>query len=145
MKTVLFSLAIAGWISSIFVHITAITGDDLSARYPFVMALHGGVFLVWIPVVFYLKKDEDYKKFQQAGFIRRSNPVTLLKVLFKNAPPFLKLIAIAGFIYAPINFMIPMAEPDTEMNTARLFSGHWIAFYGIALAVLYPFKKTVVL
>jgi hypothetical protein len=30
-----------------------------------------------------------------------------------------------------------------QANTLRGFSGHWIAFYGMAMAVLYPFNKQV--
>lgn len=145
MKKVLFSMACLGWIASAIVHVTAISGADLSDRYPFVMGLHAGIFVVWIPMLLSLKKDEAYNKFQQSGTIRKSNPFTLFKVLMKNAPPYMKLIAIAGFIYAPINFILQVAEPTIEMNTGRLFSGHWIGFYGIAAAALYPFKKAVVL
>jgi hypothetical protein len=145
MKKVLFSIACLGWIASVIVHTTAIGGEDLSDKYPFVMGLHAGIFVVWIPMLLFLKKDEDYKQFQQSGILKRSNPFTMFKIMFKNTPPYLKLIAIAGFIYTPINFMMPVADPSIEMNTARLFSGHWIGFYGIAVAVLYPFKKAVVL
>jgi len=28
-----------------------------------------------------------------------------------------------------------------KANETRGFSGHWIAFYGIAMAVLFPFQK----
>ena len=144
MKKILFSIALLGWITSLAVHIAAATSATLFEEYPIVMGLHLGVFVVWIPMMLYLKRDEEYMHFQQSGLLRRSNPFKLFNILLKNAPIYLKLIAVAGLIYAPINFIVPMAGPGM-MNTARLFSGHWMAFYGIAMAVVYPFKKTVIL
>jgi len=145
MKKILFSIACLGWISSVTVHIMSITEGDITEKYPLVMGLHAGVFVVWIPMFLYLNKDKDFKQLQQAGFLQRSNPFATFEVMFKNAPTYLKIIAIAGFIYVPINFMMPALEPDVKVNTGRLFSGHWIAFYGVALASLYPFKKEAVL
>lgn len=144
MKKILFSIAAVGWTSSVIVHLMAITAGDITEKYPFVMGLHVGVFVVWVPMFLYLNKDKDYKQLQQSVFLQRSNPFATFEIMFKNAPTYLKLVAIAGLIYAPINFMIPTLGPDFGANTARLFSGHWIAFYGIAVAALYPFKKEAV-
>ena len=145
MKKVLFALALFGWLASFIVHILSIGGYDVSKEFPFVMALHVGIFAVWIPTIWHLKKDEEYKQFQQSGFWSRSNPINFFKVLFKNAPPFLKIIAIAGFVYAPLNFLLFSNEVPGEASTDRMFSGHWMAFYGISLAVLYPFNRSIVL
>jgi len=80
------------------------------------------------------------------------------------------VIAAAGLFYAFVNFLLFMTMQNgtpafkdgqyylhnhgklirniTEQeyhhfkaNLLRGFSGHWIAFYGIAAAVLYPFKQ----
>jgi hypothetical protein len=76
----------------------------------------------------------------------------------------------AGFYYAIVNFLVFMfSDPGTpaikdgqyylhthgqwirniteqeyhhyKAATIRGFSGHWVAFYGLAAAVLYPFKR----
>jgi hypothetical protein len=145
MKKALFLIALLGWTASVIVHILSIAGEDLLTTYPVVMALHVGVFIVWLPTVWYLKNDADYKQFQEARILKRSNPIAAFKVLLKKAPMFLKVIAIAGLLYAPVNFMIPFIEPIDEPNSTRMFSGHWMAFYGIALGALYPFNRAVVL
>ena len=145
MKTTVFLLAFLGWIASAIVHIASTTAEDLFVQYPFIMGLHLGVILVWASMFIYLKRDDDYRQFRQAGFVHRLNLIALFKIFFKNTPPYLKLIAIIGFIYAQTNVIISMIDSGIEINSTRHFSGYWIAFYGIAMAVLYPFKKQVVL
>ena len=97
------------------------------------------------------------------------NPFDFFKPILKNIPSWLIVITIAGFFYAIINFMLFIASrlgsPDIQngqyvlqnhgqliktltereyhhykANELRGFSGHWIAFYGIATAALFPFK-----
>jgi len=97
------------------------------------------------------------------------NTFGFLKIIFKNVPRWLIVIAIVGSFYAFINFVLFVATqhgvPDIQngqyvlqshgtliktlseqeyhhfkANEVRGFSGHWIAFYGIAMAVLFPFK-----
>lgn len=150
----------------LIVHLTALIGDyDLSRKIPFLRLLHVGIFIVWIPTILLLRKKteaEDNKV--------QIKPRAFSKSLFSETPAWLKVIAIAGFVYAFINFMLFTASqsgtPDikggqyilhshgkliralTEQeynhylaNQTRGFSGHWIAFYGFAAAVLFPFNK----
>ena len=145
MKKVLFTLALLGWIASLTVHLSSLDGSDISKEYPIVMALHAGVFVVFIPMIFYLKKDETYQLFQKSELSIRMNPVKQFKVLFRNTPPLLKLIALGGMIYVFVNFFLSMGVSPAEMNMTRMFSGHWLCFYGLAVGVLYPFKRAVAL
>jgi hypothetical protein len=98
------------------------------------------------------------------------NPLGFYKIAFKQTPTWLAVLAIGGFLYAFLNFMLFMGSeigtPDIEggkyilqnhgqliktiteqeyhhfkANEMRGFSGHWIAFYGIAMAILYPFSR----
>ena len=90
--------------------------------------------------------------------------------MFSQTPPWLAKIAIAGFFYAFINFgLFMLSDKGTpeikdghyflqnhgqitrqitekeyyhyKAGNLRGFSGHWIAFYGIAAAILFPFGK----
>jgi hypothetical protein len=146
MKKILFPIALLGWLASFAIHIVSLTGTDLQTDYPMIMLLHAGVFVVWIPTVLFLKKDHDYRQFHQSGIWSRSNPVNFLKIVSKNAPWALKIVAAAGFVYAILNFLLCMTTSfPHEPNAARMFSGHWLAFYGIALAALYPSQRQTVL
>ncbi|WP_146193491.1 hypothetical protein [Flavobacterium sediminis] len=171
MKKKLFYFAIAGWTSGLMVHLLSLAKINVTETIPFIWVLHIGIFVVWIPVIFELNKNEEFKKYQQ---LRRQNsvkPFSLFKIIFKETPTWLVVIAIGGFFYAVLNFMLFTSSqpgvPDfindqyvlqnhgklikviTEQeyhhykaNELRGFSGHWLAFYGMAAAILFPFNKS---
>jgi hypothetical protein len=169
MKKYLFYFALTGWTLGMLVHILSLADIDVTEKVPFVWLLHIGIFVVWVPVVLDLKKNEELQEYQQSGMLNRMNPIGFFKILFKETPTWMTIIAGAGFFYALINFMLFIASqggtPDikdgqfilhnhgqlikilTEQeyhhykaNEVRGFSGHWILFYGIATAVLYKFS-----
>jgi hypothetical protein len=165
MRQFLFYFAATGWVIGLIVHLTAAMGDyDLTQTIPFLWLLHVGIFVVWVPTILKLKNNPEIKN---KTFI---NPRVFLRVLFKESPTWLIIIAAIGFFYAGFNFSLFMVSqpgvPDvmqgqyvlqnhgqivktlteTEYyhalaNQTRGFSGHWLAFYGIATAVLYPFNR----
>ncbi len=172
MRKFLFFFAATGWTLALIVHLLSLSGFDLSKRVPFIWLLHLGIFVVWIPVVLDWNKNEYFKTIRQSGIANRMNPFVFFKVIFRYTPTWLTIIAIAGFYYAIVNFMLFMffqhgtpAIKDGQFvlqnhgqlittltekeyhhykaNEVRAFSGHWIAFYGIAMAVLFPFKRLV--
>ena len=169
MKKFLFWLALPGWTLAVIVHVLSIAGMDLNEKIPFIWSLHIGIFVVWIPTIFSLRKGEEFKQFQKSSLLTRMNPLSLFKAIFKTTPHWLTAIAVIGFFYAIINFLLfalsQPAVPDAhngqyflenhgqiirtlteqeyhhyQANQLRAFSGHWIAFYGAAMAVLFPFK-----
>lgn len=170
MKKFLFYFAITGWSLGLIVHLLSLASYDIADKVPFVWVLHIGIFVVWIPTVFDLKKNEELNAYNKSGILNRMNPFGFFKILFKQTPTWLSIIAFVGFFYAGINFMLFLSShqgtPDIEdgkyilqdhgrliktlteqeyhrynANEVRGFSGHWLAFYGMAAAVLYPFKK----
>ena len=170
MKKFLFYFAITGCTLGLIVHLLSLADYDITDKVPFVWVLHMGIFVVWLPVVLDLKKNEELKAYQQSGMMNRMNPVGFFKIIFKQTPTWLTVIAIGGFFYAFVNFMLFMASqhgtPDirdgqyilhnhgqliktlTEQeyhhykaNEVRGFSGNWLAFYGLAAAVLFPFNR----
>ncbi|MBS3945508.1 MAG: hypothetical protein KGZ42_08415 [Melioribacter sp.] len=171
MKKVQFYFAVTGWTLGLIVHLLSIADYNASDKVPFVWLLHVGIFVVWLPVVFILTKNEELKAFRQSGTLNQLNPVAASKIFFRQTPRWLTIIAVAGFFYAIINFVFFMTTshfgvPDikdgqfilhnhgkliktlTEQeyhhykaNEVRGFSGHWLAFYGLAAAILFPFGK----
>lgn len=130
IKKIFFFISVTGWILGLIGHIQAITGHVSNAF----MILHFGIFIVWLPAVLCLKKE--------AG-----NSIPEFFNYFKAmpAPVWLKIIAIACFVYAIVNFLLFMApfqaSPENDPDIIRGFSGHWMAFYGMAALILYPFGQ----
>lgn len=170
MKKYIFYLAVVGWTVGLVVHLLAVADVDVTAKVPFVWGLHIGVFVVWLPAILILKNSKAAQDFQKTGTLNTMNPGAILKMMFHNTPAWLTVIAIGGFFYATINIMLFMASqpgvPDIQngqyilhnhgqlikklteqeyhhyrANELRGFSGHWLAFYGMAAAILFPFGK----
>ena len=169
MKKFLFWFAALGWMAGLIVNVLSVADIDITEKVPFIWILHVGIFVVWIPTILKLRKNEELKLFQKSGVLTRTNPTGFFKIILKNMPTWLIIISAIGFIYAIINFMLFAAGqpgvPDIQngqyvlqnhgqlirtlteqeyhhykANEARGFSGHWIAFYGMAMAVLFPYK-----
>jgi hypothetical protein len=170
MNKYIFYLAVTGWTLGLIVHFTSVFGIDVTEQVPYVWFLHLGIFVVWIPTILYLNKNEELKTFKESGMLNQMNPFGFYKIVFKQTPNWLAVIAVGGIFYAFANFMLFMGSeigtPDIEgkkyilhnhgqliktiteheyhhykANEVRGFSGYWIAFYGLAMAILYPFSR----
>lgn len=157
MNRFFFYLALLGWFLSLAAHLKALAGVDVAAQMPYVWGLHVGIFAVFIPAILKLRKNEEFKQLPKQAFFVRMNPVNTFRIMFKDTPDWFAFIALAGFVYALFNFLylvLPIGDflhgraidttsllPNSHVPDAtsiRLFSGHWIAFYGISAAILYP-------
>jgi hypothetical protein len=167
MRKFLFYFALTGYLLGLIVHLLSLADIDILSNFPFIWLLHLGIFVVWIPTIFEIRKRQQL---EQKHSLTKNNPLSFFKVMFSRTPKWLTIVAIVGFIYAIINFSLAFLSqtgtPDIkdgqyilqnhgqliriiteqeyhhdQANEARGFSGHWIAFYGIALAVLFPFGK----
>ena len=166
MKKIFFYIAIIGWLISTTVHLLSVANIDIEDKYPYVWLLHIGIFIVWLPAVINLTKNQELKEYQKTG----KNPFEFLKILFKDSPTWLTIIVGVGFVYTFINFALYhysyIGMPDImngqyvlqdhgsitktlteqeyhyyQAKQLRGFSGHWVVFYGMAAALLYPFAK----
>ncbi|MEQ1675777.1 MAG: hypothetical protein ABL876_03675 [Chitinophagaceae bacterium] len=167
MKKLAFLLALVGFIAGLTVHILSAGGVDVNEKFSFVWVLHVGVFLVWVPVMYLLMRDDEFSSLQQAGGMVALNPLTLFGVCFRGTPRWMTILIGCCFIYAVFNIVrfIISGPADAEIrdgqytllskgkifaiiteeryhyhraNQLRGFSGHWIAFYGAAIGILYP-------
>jgi hypothetical protein len=129
---VFLALAGVGFILSLWVHIGAVFGAKVAPDYFFVL-LHVGIFVVFFPAILVAQR--------LVGNTRRSD---FWKVALRDVPPWLRYVVYASFGYAIFNFVLfatktpaggSGANPPAEVW--RGFSGHWMAFYSAAFALLY--------
>lgn len=162
-QMVLFYITVVCWVISLLTHILALADFDVAEKFPFIWLLHIGIFVVIVSAIFVFRKSLQLQDEQI-----KSNPLKVFGTLLKGTPYWLIGIGIAGFIYALINFSLfassQIGTPDIQnghyvlqehgqliktiteteyhhykANEVRGFSGHWIAFYGIGMALLYPY------
>lgn len=170
MKIFLFYFAITGWVLACLAHLLTLAGFNVFAEVPFIWILHIGIFVVFVPAIFFLNKNEEFQAYQQAKKERRKAASGLVSIVFKGVPQWLKIMVFGSFFYAILNFFLFASSQDgtpalqdgqyilhnhgkfikniTEQeyndykaNELRGFSGHWLLFYGLAAAILFPFKK----
>lgn len=127
-------LAVLGLILSLIAHSCAL----LELPQPWGNAawgLHLGVFVVWLPAI--LVANTLVKDFKQKDFG---------KAALRGCPTWLRWLTGGFFVYAAINFItfLPVAPAGPRVVGApappvvfRGFSGHWMAFYSAAAAILY--------
>jgi hypothetical protein len=129
-------LAAVGLVLSLIVHVLALLGmpspfGELS------WLLHVGIFVVWLPTV--IVSNTLVKDFKQKDF---------WKAALRACPQWMKSLTGLFLTYAIINFILFMifdigggdssgSENGTPPSVLRGFSGHWMAFYSAAMAVLY--------
>jgi hypothetical protein len=129
-------LAGFGLVLSLIVHICALIGIP-SPLGEIAWGLHIGVFIVWLPAV--IVAMSLVKDFKQKDF---------WKAAFRACPKWMKNLTYFFFGYAILNFVLFImlevgsgnskgSGSGTPANILRGFSGHWMAFYSAAMAVLY--------
>ena len=105
----------------------------------FFWMLHIGIFVVWFPAVLVAQR--------LVGNVNRKD---LWKVVLKDSPDWMRYMVYGFFGYAMFNFLLFMTKAPTGGGGAnppavvwRGFSGHWMAFYSAALAILYAAARNV--
>jgi hypothetical protein len=126
-----------GLVVSLWVHLGAVMGRRVAPE-AFFWLLHVGVFVVWFPAIFVARR--------MVGNLNRKD---LWKVILKDTPWWLRYMVYGFFVYAIVNFLIFMGTAPKEAfgsnpppTVWRGFSGHWMAFYSAALAILYSAARS---
>ncbi len=157
-----FLLAATCWVLAVVTNLTAwLAHYDMSRIFPPLFVLHIGVFVVWIPAFILLIERQQKSENPLSKRIQ-------LKVVLRDTPWWLISIAGLGMVYAMYNWAGFVANNEgnpefrdgqyllmehanvirtitldeynsAQANITRGFSGHWVAFYGSAAAILYPF------
>jgi len=127
-------LSAIGLVVSLWVHIGAIMGRSVSSLF---WILHVGIFVVWIPTVLVAQR-----------LVGSTSRRDFWKVVLKGSPDWMRYMVYAFFAYAFVNFLLFMRNAPSGSSGAnppasvwRGFSGHWMAGYSAALAVLYSAAK----
>lgn len=166
-----FYSALTGWVIGLFVHILSIANVDVASYFPFVWLLHFLLFLIWLPMILFLRDKLKELDSLQADLPVNGKSQFLAKGVFRYTPAWLRVFVFIFAAYAFLNFIFlaraapgtPVFENDeyvlklrsgNEMRPItksqyhsyraeelRRFSGHWIFFYGVAVALLFPYRK----
>lgn len=131
-------LSAIGLVVSLWVHLGAVMGRRVAPE-AFFWMLHVGIFIVWLPAILVAQR--------LVGNLSRKD---LWKVLLKDSPDWMRYMVYGFFAYAMVNFLAFMTKAPSGGSGAnppavvwRGFSGHWMAFYSAALAILYSAARTV--
>jgi hypothetical protein len=127
-------LSAVGLVASLCVHVASLFGLPVPLA---AMGLHIGVFVVFLPAVFVMQRlTKDFKQ------------KDLWKAALRGCPVWMKHMMYFFFGYTLFNFAIFLFQvsgkpPDDvpQVTTMRGFSGHWMAFYSAALAILYSYTQ----
>jgi hypothetical protein len=124
------ALSAIGLVVSLWVHLGAIMGRSVPS---FFWMLHVGILVVWLPAVLVAQR--------LVGNVNRKD---FWKVILKGSPDWMRYMVYAFFSYDLVNFLLFMGKAPSggsgvnpPASVWRGFSGHWMAFYSAALAVLY--------
>lgn len=127
-------ISAAGFAASLWVHGGAIMGRLVAPESVFVMLQAGG-FLVWIPSVWIARRV--------AGNMGRGGD---WGAVLKQSPEWVRYAVNGFFGYILVNFLWTSLLASQVANSPaarwRLLSGHLMAFYSAALAVLYSAANT---
>jgi hypothetical protein len=121
-----FWIAVAGFAASVVVHLCSLVGVEQ----PFGRAawgLHVGIFVVWLPAI--LVSQKLTKGARQAEF---------WKAVLRGCPAWTRRALYVLFAYTFVNFFVGIAAGhQSDADNLRIFSGHWMLFYGAGAAMLY--------
>jgi len=123
------ALSLLGLVLSLSVHIQALLGKTMPLEY---WGLHAGIFVVWFPAVVVAQR--------RTGKRARKD---YWKAALQGAPAWVRYMTFAFLYYAVGNFLLFMANAPGKHSGSptsaelRGFSGHWMAFYSAAFAILY--------
>jgi hypothetical protein len=122
---------------SMWVHVGAIFGQRVVPE-SFFWMLHVGIFIVWIPAVLIAQR-----------LVGNTSRRDFWKVILKDSPVWLRYMVYGFGAYAIVNFLLFLANTPAHSYGAnppaevwRGFSGHWMAFYTAAFAILYSAAKS---
>lgn len=134
---VFVSLSCIGLVVSLWVHLGALIGRRVAPE-AFFWILHVGIFVVWFPAVFVAQR-----------LVGNLNRRDFWKNILKNSPDWMRYMVYFFFGYAMVNFLFFLSKApsgDVGGNPSAImwrgFSGHWMAFYSAALAILYSAARS---
>ncbi len=132
-------LAGVGFLLSVGAHLFALLGWAIPGG-KLVGTLHIGIFVVWFPAVLVMSRTTRHAKQKD-----------IWKVALAGCPIWMRRAVYFVGGYAVLNFILFLlinsgsimhsktssADDLASVPFIRMFSGHWMAFYGAAFSILY--------
>ncbi len=124
-----------GLLLCLSVHLIALTGHlswlqgllDEDMQISASMVMVGGIFVVWIPAVLMAQRINNGNRLKFSW-----------KKVLEGCPQWMVYTAYAVFGYAILNFLLIVGSGHMdESRGVRVFSGHAMVFYGMALCIFY--------
>ncbi|HMA03188.1 MAG: hypothetical protein ACM34L_04130 [Gemmatimonas sp.] len=131
-----------GFLAALAVHESTFTASTLSPDNPLFWAMHAGIFPLFFPMVFGLRKWSETR----TGAFGISTRRLRWRAILPYLPQWAIAVGAVLFVYALINFVLAMnhmpprgpvgvgtrtMDPEQARNLVRAFSGHWLLFYAI--------------
>ena len=126
MKRTLFFIAVFGWCAGLAAHLLSLMDIDIRAYFEAIWLLHIGIFVVFVPAVFELNKNESIKELRKAN--KKPGFFELYKIIFQNTPNWLKIIAIAGvgvLVHQLVRLQGGRPSNQPETNQRSRAKGDW--------------------
>jgi len=129
-------LSAIGLVVSLWIHLGAVMGRRVAPE-AFFWVLGVGIFIVWLPAVLVAQR-----------LVGSTNRKDFWKVILKGSPDWMRYMVYGFLGYAMLNFLLFMTKAPSGGSgnppaaVWRGASGHWMAFYSAALAILYAAAQT---
>ena len=135
ISRLLVPVSLAGLLLSALWNAAAWAGLPFAAMESGFAVLFVGVFVVWFPTIFRLRKISSAMQSWNGWW-----------VALEGTPRWMRIGTIVVFVYAFVNFFArfqgaPYSGPAGSIEFARIASGHAMAFYGIAGALNYAYER----
>lgn len=128
MLIVLQALALAGFIASVAVHISALSGI---AAAPYVYGLHAGIFVVLVPAALLQKR-----------LVISGDRSKIWSELLRGCPRWISAAIPLLLTYAVLNlFLGSTSNSKDPVTTLRIFSGIWMLFYFLSFSLVLSFRR----
>ena len=163
---ILTAIGAAGYLTALTLYVLTFWNVNASAT-PVYSPLTFVLFATWLVAILKLVGDPEVREHQKN---KSKNPLTFFKIIFKGTPIAIQLLAGASFIFAMVSFAYLMySQPGvvsvidgkkvlhnhgdiikelTEQEyiealaiESRQFVGHYLAFFGVGTAILWPEKN----
>lgn len=102
--------------------------ESLDREGAFIILLHGGIFLVLVPVFFCLQKEligVDRKKFMDYAL--------------RNCPSWMRKMIGLSFLYGLTSFFLSFFFKENAKSPWWPFSSMWIVFYSLGVGATYSY------
>ena len=154
----LFALAGVGLVLSLVVHLSTFAGVNPEAAFPGVWGLHVGFLALWVPAILVARRRSIAAGpgSERSGIMEHAprwlravcsvffayaffNFFFTIFVLNRGGGP--RVIDGRKVLHNHGKIIRELTDEEYERHqayVARTFSGHWMLFYGVAAAMLYP-------